>query len=163
MSELELTRCSPGRRLYSLEGVGTVRLEGLLGRTATAVADNETWRLSRRGFWQRGMEARDGADTVAGEYEPRGARRGGVIRWHGRELKLEPTSAFRERYSLTEPDEDPIILDGHGWGKRPVRIVVPQLDSTDPGLLLFATFVVHQLAGDTATAAAASANVAATG
>ena len=36
MTDLELTRTSGDRRLYSLEGIGTVRLDGLFSGSATA-------------------------------------------------------------------------------------------------------------------------------
>ena len=35
MADLELTRTQGDRRVYALEGVGTVRLEGLFARAAT--------------------------------------------------------------------------------------------------------------------------------
>jgi hypothetical protein len=38
------------RRLYSLEGIGTVRLEGLFSGHGSAEADGDTWRFTRRGF-----------------------------------------------------------------------------------------------------------------
>jgi len=39
MAELELKRAPNQRRLYLLEGVGTLRLEGFGSRAATAEAD----------------------------------------------------------------------------------------------------------------------------
>ena len=49
MKELELTRTAHDRRLYTLEGVGTIRLEGMFSNSATAHAGDETWRITRRG------------------------------------------------------------------------------------------------------------------
>ena len=75
MADLELTRTSAGRHLYALEGVGTLRLDGLFGRAATANTAGSTWRFSRRGFWGL-MEVTDPAGRAVGTFEPRG-RRGG--------------------------------------------------------------------------------------
>jgi hypothetical protein len=155
-TELELTRTRGDRRLYSLDGIGTVRLEGLFSRRGSAEADGRSWRFTRRGFWQRVMEARDEAGTVVGEFVPRDIRRGGTIRWGGRELTLHPVSVLRERYALEEAGRDLVLLDGKGWGRRPVRITLAEPDAIEPGLLLFTAFVVHQLAVDASGSSAGS-------
>jgi len=49
------------------------------------------------------------------------------------------------------------VLDGKGWGKRPVKLAVHDPDAVDPGLLLFATFVVRGLAEDSAAASDSAA------
>jgi len=102
MVDLELPRTPEDRRLYSLEGVGTVRQDGLFSRSVTAEAGGRSWRFTRRGFWQRAMEATDAAGTIVGEFEPRSIRRGGRLAWSGRELTLQPVSPLRERYVLNE-------------------------------------------------------------
>ncbi len=53
MTELELTRTRGDRRLYGLEGIGTLRLDGTFARSATAEAGRDTWRFTQRGFWRR--------------------------------------------------------------------------------------------------------------
>jgi hypothetical protein len=163
MPELELTRTPNDRRLYVLEGVGTLRLEGFGSRTATAEADGKSWRLARRRWWQRSIQATDALGTVVGEFEPRTIRRGGVLRWGDQELLLRPASAWRERYALADGDRELAILDGKGWGRRPVKVSVDDPGAVDPGLLLFATFVVRGLAEDAGAAAGAGASAAATG
>jgi hypothetical protein len=40
-----------------------------------------------------------------------------------------------------------------GWGKRPVKITLDEPGLVEPGLLLFAAFVVRGLAEDASTAA----------
>jgi hypothetical protein len=50
MAELELNRTPDDRRVYALEGVGTLRLEGLASRTATAEAGGSSWRITRHGL-----------------------------------------------------------------------------------------------------------------
>jgi hypothetical protein len=82
--------------------VGTLRLEGLGGRMATAEVGGESWHITRRGFWRRVVLATDAGDLVVGEFRPRGARRGGALRWAGRELELRPASRWRERYALAD-------------------------------------------------------------
>jgi hypothetical protein len=86
----------------------------------------------------------------------------GTLRWVNRELKLQPVSVLRERYLLSEDDRDLVLLDAKGWGRRPVKITLADPQAIEPGLLLFAAFVVHQLAGD-ANTAASTGSVAATG
>jgi hypothetical protein len=158
MADLELKRTPGDRRLYALEGVGTLRLKGFASRTATAEADGSRWRIARRGFWQRVVQATDSAGAAVGEFEPGSLRRGGTLRWAGRELKLRPASHWRERYALTDGDRELAILDGKGWGRRPVKVTVDDLGAVEPGLLLFAAFVVRGLAEDAGAAAGTAAS-----
>lgn len=130
MVDLEVTRTTRDRRLYELAGAGTLRLQGVLSRSATAEAGGTTWQIMRRGLWRRGVTATDVLGTVVGEFEPRSLRRGGTLRWAG---------------------------------KRPVRITLDDPGAVEPGLLLFAAFVVRGLAEDAGSAAAAGASTAATG
>jgi hypothetical protein len=155
--ELELTRTPNDRRLYALDGVGTLRLDGFASRGATAEADGTSWRLARRRFWERGIQATDAMGVVVGEFEPRTIRRGGALRWAGHELSLRPASAWRERYALVDGDRELALLDGKGWGRRPVKVSIDDAGAVEPGLLLFATFVVRGLADDAGAAAGASA------
>jgi hypothetical protein len=157
MAEFELTRMPNDRRLYALEGVGTLRLEGFGSRAATAEADGNSWRLAPRRWWQRDLKATDAMGVVVGEFEPRTIRRGGALRWAGRELSLRPASAWRERYALADGDRELALLDGKGWGRRPVKVSIDDIGAVEPGLLLFATFVVRGLADDAGAAAGASA------
>jgi hypothetical protein len=164
MVDLELTRAPGDRRLYQLEGVGSLRLQGFLSRTAIAEANERSWRLASSGLWGRRIEATDAAGAVAGVFEPRSIRRGGDLRWDGRELALRPASSWRERYALADDDRELALLDGKGWGRRPVKISVDDPDAVDAGLLLFAAFIVRRLADDPgANAGAATSSTAATG
>jgi hypothetical protein len=92
-----------------------------------------------------------------GEFDSRSLRRGGTVRWSGRELTLEPASSWRERYALADGDRELALLDGKGWGKRPVRVTMVDAEPIDPALLLFATFVVRGLAEDASSAGAGGA------
>jgi hypothetical protein len=161
--ELELTRTRTDRRVYALGDIGTLRLEGPFSRAATASADGVSWRFARSGFWRRSLEATDAAGTGVGDFQPRSLRRGGTVRWVGRELTLRPASSWRERYALADGDRELAVIDGKGWGRRPVKVSVDDHEAVEPGLLLFAAFVVRGLAADAQAAAGAGASTAATG
>jgi hypothetical protein len=127
----------------------------MFSRRATAEAGTRAWSLNRVGFWQRGLQATDAAGTVIGEFAPRTLRRGGTVRWHGRELALRAATRWRERYALTDGERELAVLDGKGWGRRPVKVTVDDdAGGVEPGLLLFAAFVVRGLAEDASAAAA---------
>jgi hypothetical protein len=162
MPNLELRRSPTERRLYTLEGVGTLRLEGFFSRAATAESDGKRWRFARRGFWMRGLEATDVTGATVGSFEPRTMRRGGAVYWGRRELALRPASAWRERYALFDADDELALFDGKGWGRRPVTVSIDDPSELDPGLLLFAPFVVRGLAED-ASSTAGGAGAAAVG
>ena len=163
MTELELTRTRGDRRRYVLKGVGTLRLEGLLSRNATADAGSEYWHLAHRGFWQRIMQATDPLGTVVGEFLPRDLRRGGKLYWAGRELTLRPASSWRERYALAEGERELVLIDGKSWGRRPVKVTLADPTAIEPGLLLFAAFIVRQLAVNADSTSSAATTVAASG
>lgn len=163
MEELELERAPGDRRLYLLDGIGSIRFEGLLSRGATAESKGERWRFRRRGVWGRQSEALDEAGAMVGRFEARALRRGGEIIWRSRDLTLRSASAWRERYALAEGETELAILDGKGWGRRPVAVSVDDSAALEAGLLLFAAFIVRGLAEDASAAAGAAASTAATG
>ncbi len=76
-----------------------------------------------------------------------------ALSWAGRELALRPASRWRERYALADGDSELALFDGRGWGRRPVRVSVNDTSAVEPGLLLFAAFVVRGLAADASSAA----------
>ena len=162
MTELELTRAPGDRRLYLLGELGSIRFEALFSRAAAAEAAGENWRFARRGVFTPRAEATSASGAV-GEFEPRTIRRGGTILWSGTSYALRPASAWRERYALADGDRELAVFDGKGWGRRPVRVEIDATTIPDPGLLLFAAFVVRGLAEDASGAAGASASTAATG
>jgi hypothetical protein len=71
VADLELERAPGERRLYVVDGVGTLRLSGLFSRAATAEADGRTWRFDHGPFWHRGVDAMDVAGVLVGRFEPR--------------------------------------------------------------------------------------------
>ena len=154
-TELELTRSRNDRKRFDLEGAGSVRLGGWRSGGATILAGDELLVVRRRGILRRTTEATDTAGGVVGRFGPEGWKRGGPLWWDGRELALKPSSAWRERYALVEGDRELALLEGKGWGRRPVRI---RLDdpTVDPALLLFAAYVVRLLAEDAGSSAGAT-------
>lgn len=162
MPELELTRTPGDRKAYVLDGVGTLRLRGWFGRSASAETahGDRSWELTQKGVFRTLIEAFDSAGTPIGAYEPRAIRRGGSLTWHSHAYGLRPASAWKERYALTDGDRELAIIDGKGWGKRPVKVLVDDLSALPPGLLLFTVYVVRTLAENAQTAAAAGATAA---
>ena len=164
MADLELKRAPDDRRLYALDGVGTVRVEGWRSPRATAETGSRSWHFTRHGFWRRSVEATDAFGGMAGAFEPHARRRagrgarGGALQWGGRDFMLRPASAWRERIALVEGDHELVVLDGQGWGRQPVRVTAEDPAEFDPGLLLFCAFVVQGLAEDSGSARPATAS-----
>ena len=163
MADLELTRSQGDRRRYDLARVGTLRLQGLFSRTAVAETDGNRWRFAASGVFQPRATAMDETGTPVGEFQARTFRRGGALRWAGRELMLRPASAWRERYALAEGGSELALFDGASWGRRPVKVTVDDPGALDAGLLLFTAFVVRRLAEDAGSSAAATSSAAGAG
>ena len=158
MRDLELTRAKGDRRLYELESVGTLRVTGWTSRGASAQADGRTWQISRRGFLRPVVEATDAAGTAVGAFTPERRRRGGTLQWGGVAFALRPASRWRERYALVDVKSGELaVFEAKGWGRRPVKVTIDESAPVEPGLLLFAAFVVKGLAEDAAGAAAGAA------
>jgi hypothetical protein len=153
--ELELVRAKGDRRLYALGGVGTLRLEGVFGWNATATAGSASWRISR-GILTRRIEAIDALGEVIGDFHGRLLSSGGALRWGTRELTLRRSSVLRERYALADGVHELAHFEVKSWGRRPVHVRV-DASTVDPGLLLFAVFVVRAAASDNETAATTTA------
>ena len=155
MPDLELTRSRDDHSLYVLEGVGTLRLEGLFSTRATAEADGQQWQIGRRGFWRQ-LQATDATGAVVGTFDGR-LRGGGTLTWDDRELALRRASVWRERYALADGELDLALFDARSWGKRPVTVTIDDPGALDPGMLLFGAFVARSLAHDTASAGSTAA------
>jgi len=159
MTELALTRSSRDSRRFDLAGIGVLRLGGWASRWATAEAGERRWGLARRGIFRARIEATDPAGSVVGTFEGRSLKRGGALLWEGHGYVLRPDSRWTERYALVDGERRLALLEGQGWGKRPVRVDIDD-EAIDPGLLLFTAFVVRALAED---ATASSGGAAAAG
>ena len=160
MMNRQLARIPGDHAVYALEGIGTLRFEGLSSSRATAEAAGRHWRFARRGFWRQ-LQAPDSAGVIVGTFERR-LLGGGTVRWADHGFALRRASVWRERYVLVaNGDRELALFDAKGWGRRRVTISVDDHAALDVGLLLYTAFVVHILAGD-ATAGAAAATTAAT-
>src|SRR4051812_15363762 len=162
MAEIALTRTREDRNLYALEGVGTLRLRGWFVKTATAEAGQRSYEIGKRGLFAPVTEATDAAGTTVATFKGRTIKRGGTLTWQGKEDALRPASMFRGRYALVDGEHELATIEGKGWGKRPVRITVDDATAIDPGLLLFAAFVVRGLAEDASSSGGSTAATTAT-
>ena len=160
MVNRQLARVPGDHALYALEGVGTLRLEGISSSRATAEAAGRHWHFARRGFWRQ-LQATDATGVVVGAFDRR-LLGGGTVRWSGDEFALRRASMWRERYVLADGHRELALFDAKGWGRRPVTISFDDHAALDPGLVLYVAFVVHRLAGDANTAGAVAATTAAT-
>jgi hypothetical protein len=54
---------------------------------------------------------------------------------------LPPASSWRERYALVDGEREVAVLDGKGWGSRPVTIGIDPalLPDPDPGHSILTT------------------------
>lgn len=141
-------RACVGRRAH-----GCFRWEEEFSRWATAEAGPATWSFDRGAFWRRTIVATDAAGAVAGSFDPRALRLGGVLRWGDRALELRPASVWKERYALRRRRTRARGARCQELGRPPVRITVGNPVAVEPGVLLFAAFVVRQLADDASAAA----------
>jgi hypothetical protein len=105
------------------------------------------------------MQAFGSGNALVGQFDPRTIRRGGALRWDGREFELRPASVWQERYALALGETEIAVIEGKSWGRRPVKVEIVRPEAVEPGLLLFAAFVVRGLAEDAASAAGGSAAV----
>ena len=140
---LELKRSPQDTKLYALEGVGKVRIEGRFATRATAEVSADRWDFDRRGL--RGpLRATDAAGEMTGKYWPL-LYGGGTLTWRRHELAVRRASTGPERYALADGDRELALFDARGWGKEPVRISLEGLEDVEPALLLFAAWVVRVL------------------
>ena len=96
--------------------------------------------------------------TAVGAFSPQRRRRGGTLQWGGAAFALRPASRWRQRYALVDLNRRELaIFEAKGWGRRPVKVTIDESAPVEPGLLLFAAFVVKGLAEDAAGAAAGAA------
>lgn len=152
--ELQLTRASGDRTRYELPSVGRLHFGRWSSRKATAEAGRCSWQFARRGLFKAIVEATDDAGDIVGAFSSRTFGRGGTLLWSGRELTLQSITFWQHRYLLVDGGRSLARIEGKSGGKRPVKVSVDDADSIDPGLLLFATFVVLVLAKDADAAVA---------
>lgn len=137
---------SPGdRRLYAVKGIGTVRVTGWTWHAATAEAHGRSWQITRQRIWPSVIQAADAAGDIVGEFRGRRLHHNTTLRWFDRELALTTDRLRCDRYILVEDDRTLATIDGTGSGKHPLNITINGTAEVDPGLLLFAAYVVRTL------------------
>lgn len=155
---MRLTRIPGERRVYAIRDIGTLRLTGWGSRTAIAEGGGLSWQLAHHGIWQSVFQAADASGDIVGDFRGRTLHHGGVLVWSDRALDLRPYGSWAAHYLLAEAGRPLATIESAGgWGTRPVQINLGAPDATDPGLLLFAVFVVVTLAPHGQPAAAAAA------
>ena len=157
MADLVLTRTD--KRLYGLDGVGVLRREKAFWNAATAEAGGRSWHFVCRGWFRRRIEVTDETGRSAGTFEGnRGFRRGGTVRWEGRDFALRSRSTWKaQRFVLLDGDRDIAVFAGRASDRRPVTVSIDEPGALDAGLLLFVAFVVRGLVLDAFVAISAAA------
>ena len=154
---IALVRSAGDRRLYELDGVGSLRLNGWLMRSATVRTADATFTV-RKARWNATVVAVDAAGTQIGLHRPHALRGGGTLTWHGVEHELRHDALLAERYALVDHGRLLAEVTAKGWwgwgSRKPVELTVHE--RTDPGLLLFAAFVVRTRSSDAAAVSAAT-------
>jgi hypothetical protein len=138
---------SPGdHRLYVVKGIGTLRVTGWTWREATAEAGGRSWQITRQGLWPPVIQAADVAGEVVGEFSGGWLHHDAALRWSDRELALRIDGLRQDCYILVDDDRRLATIDGVGFYKRPLNVAIDDTADIDPGLLLFAIYVVRTLA-----------------
>jgi hypothetical protein len=132
-----------GPDLYVADKIGTLCVAGWTCRTATAQAGGRIWQITRRGIWPVSIQATDAAGDVIGEFSGGRLDQSMTLRWSNRELVLWSNGPSDHRYVLIDGDRALTTIDGDHLSKRSPTISITDAGDTDPGLLLFAVYVVH--------------------
>lgn len=137
------------------------------------------WRLcfalgDRRGGW-RELADRPAPVLAAGDSGHRrdrhscgGVRAAWAASWRhaflgGSRADAAPGQPLAGALRTPDGEQELALLDGKGWGRRPVEVTIDDPGAVESGLLLFAAFVVRGLAEDAGSAAAASGGATSSG
>ena len=143
---VRLTPSPSDPRLYVVKGIGTLRVTGWTRREATAEAGGRSWQIGRHGIWSPVIQAADVAGEVVGEFSGRRLHNGAALRWSNRELGLRIDRLRQDRYVLVDDDRKLATIDGEGSNKRPLNVSIDDIVDIDPGVVLFAIYIVRTLA-----------------
>ena len=147
MRQTELTVDPADGALWDLPGVGTLRRTDRMSRAATAEAAGRSWEIARFGLVRTGFTSTDETGTVVGEVRNRFSGRSDRLRWGGRDLTLRHDGPRRDGHVLLDGDRRIALLTPKQPGKRALDVLIED-PGADPGLLLFAAFVVQACADD---------------
>lgn len=143
---VRLTPSPADRRLYVVKGIGSLRVTGWIWREATAEAGGRSWQITGHGIWPPVIQAADVAGEVVGEFSGRWLGHGAALRWSHRELALRIDRLRQDRYVLVDDDRTLATIDGVGSNKRPLNVSLDDTADIDPGLVLFAIYILRTLA-----------------
>jgi hypothetical protein len=151
VTELTLLRSPDDRRVLMLEGVGTLRIEGLNRKRATAEAGGRRYSLRGR-LASRGVDVSDEQGAPAGSYEQSPWHGGGVLEVRGQELRLRMRAGlWSPRYAVVNGGCELAVLQRRR-SLRPLVVTVDDGAALDPLVLLLALFVARRCTYGTAAA-----------
>jgi hypothetical protein len=157
MNTIELLKSPSDRRRYTLGDLGSLRLNGLFMRSATAETDGNSFTVERTRWTTASVVAR-GPLAEIGAFHARTLRGGGRLTWLEEEYALRHEQPLGETYALVHNDRPLALATARGWWgwgvKRPLTMQVS--DVSDASLLLFLAFVVRTLANQRSSDAAAT-------
>jgi hypothetical protein len=157
MNEIDLVRSPSDRRRYTLGDLGSLRLNGLLMRSATAETAAGSFTVVKTRWTTASVVAR-GPRGEMGAFHARTLRGGGRLTWLEEEYALRHEQPLGETYALLHGDRRLALATARGWWgwgvKRPLTMQVG--NTSDAPLLLFVAFVVRTLANQRSSDAAAT-------
>ena len=146
LAELDLKRASGDRRLYMLDGVGSIRFEGLLSRNATTESNGERVRAaaSRDGGVPRSTKrARPSAGSSREGF-------GAAVRSRGASREA---SNWRERYALTDGETELATPRRQRVGRRQVAVSIDESAALEEAAALRGPLEPTEAAGNGGSAA----------
>ena len=154
MDALTLTRSPEDRRRYDLAGIGSIRRPGWFSRSAEIRTPHGVLGSTAQSPTGKTASLTDTAGGLVAEYaRTRWVDHGGTVTWRGLPYDLVVESHWRNRYLLSRHGVDAVRVTCRGWGKKPATVEV--LDAaTDPGLVLFTTWLAQTFVEMNASAGA---------
>jgi hypothetical protein len=154
MARLALTRSPEDRKLYVLPGVGELRVARWPGKAVEATAGGRTYTFAPRGQEHRVPTATDAFGAEVGHQHGSWS-----LIWRSAKWDLDFMPDISGSYALRRRGEEREVayLALTGWGKRPVPIVLDDDARLDPGLVLFAMYLMNRFAEEVNRSASYSA------
>ena len=110
-----------------------------MSRRATATSAGRNWHIGGGGLLSRTLRAVAEDGALEGEFDPRG----GDLRWNQQAYELRPASTGHERYALVVGETEVAGFESNGRGRKPIKVEIVRPEAVEPGLLLFAAFVIR--------------------
>jgi hypothetical protein len=152
--ELELKRWFDDRRRFDLDGVGSIRRGGWWSRRAGLLpVQAPPLTAAPQGLMGRAAIVTTADGVTVGRFAQKGVlSHGGELVWRDRQLRVRSEALLTNRYSISDGDTALLEVRATGWGRTPARVSLSG-EAADPGLVLFALWVVQDfIAQDSASA-----------